>query len=252
MSINKELLENFFNDKFTKKFFKNRDYQTRLNVSIISSVCTEMMNTPEKEWTNEFRDRSVNMILNQCCQIMKLSDVYVNLSRVYDNMEYTIKVVDLEQLLLEFSEECNQCLGGNLTQHIPGKIVCIEVCEEILLCLMLLYIRRVVMEGAKKIILSHSSDGKTAEIFFEITEKGEPVRSTSAENVSMEYAYDLIDIFAEKLDCNADVSETGLKLRFKLKNDGNIRFQCPEPVYGKKLFSLYHDLLSDLGDITLI
>lgn len=252
MSINRELLENFFNDKFTKEFFKNRDYQTRVNVSIISSVCRDIMNTPENEWTNEFRDQSVNAILNQCCQIMKLSDVYVNLSRVYDNTESTVKVIDLKQLLSDFSEECNICLNGGFTHYTPGNVVCIEVCEEIMLCLMLLYIRRVVTEGAKKINISYRSDEKKAEVFFEITEKGEPIKARSSENVSIDYAYELIDIFAEKLDCTAEISENGMKLLFDVKNDGDIRFQCPEPSYGKKMFSLYHDLLSDLGDITLI
>ncbi len=252
MSINKELLENFFNDKFTNEFFKNRENQTRVNVSIISSVCTEIMNTPEHEWTDEIRDRSVNAILNQCCRIMKLSDVYINLSRVYNDTEYNIKVIDLKQFLSDFSEECNLCLNGDYTCCIPGKMVCIEVCEDILLCLMLLYVRRAVIEGAKKISISHSSDGKKAEVVFEINKKGDPVKAKSAESVSVDYAYDLIDIFAEKLECTAEVSENGLKLVFILKNDGNIQFQCPAPIYGNRLFSLYHDILSDLGDMTLL
>lgn len=252
MSINKELLENIFKDKFTRDFFDNSDYQDRFNVSVISSICMEVMNTPEDKRTGEMVGRAINMILNQCCQSMKMSDIYQNLSRAYGNEERKIKVIQLNDLLAEFTKECNLCLNGDLTSFVPGEVVCIEVCEEMLLCMMLLYIRRVVTEGASKIRLSHSSDGKKAEIIFEITEKGKPVMSRSAEKVSVEYAYDLVDVFAEKLGCTAEISENGLRLTFELKNDGKLRFQCPEPKYGKKIFSIYHDILADMGDITLI
>lgn len=252
MGINKELLKSLFNDKFINEFNNSRDYQTRVTNTIIASVLINMMNTPQVERTEEFLNQSFNRILHLCCQGMKMSDIYVNLSRVYNNTETEYKIIDLKQLLGEFSEECNLCLNGEFTRCIPGKVVCIETCEEILLCLMLLYVRRVVAEGAKKINISYCSDEKKAEILFEITEKGEPVAAGSAEKLSIDYAYDLINIFAEKLECTAEVSEIGLKLQFMLKNDGNISFQCSEPNEKKKIFSLYHDFLSDMGDITLI
>ncbi|MCM1528883.1 MAG: hypothetical protein NC093_02685 [Alistipes sp.] len=252
MGFNKKLLAEFFKDKFIRDFLDNSDYQDRLNVSIISSICMELINTPAEKRTDEMISSSINSILNQCCQPMKKKDIFLNLKRACNDEEFEIKVIGLKQLLTEFSEECDRCLNSNVISFVPGEIVCIETCKDMLLCLMILYVRRAVTEGAGKIRLSYRADEKKAEIILDIIEKGVPMNVRSAENISLEYAYDFIDCFAEKLECIPEISANGLKLEFKLKNNGNLNFQSPEPEYGKKIFSIYNNFLADIGNITLI
>ena len=99
--------------KLLKEFLTGCENQNRLSISVISALCCELREIDENdEDITTTLHRVSDRIIRQCSQIMKMTEIYSVLSDSLNERAVVRKNVDLSEYLYDFSEECNEKLGG--------------------------------------------------------------------------------------------------------------------------------------------
>lgn len=256
MKSDKNIFGQLMHDRFIKEFLESSESQSRFNISVISSICLELADVSDEECTSEFRLACVNRILNQCGQMMKMVELYSSLSEALNYDDSIMEKIDISDFLSDFSDECRRCLKNVCkVNFISGESIETSVNKKLLNFALILYsyVRYVALTGVKAIDISYAPDDDKAVIFINITKRGKSADfENMLETVTIDYAEQIISAIVKKMNALFIKNDVGMKLYIPIKDCGGGLFNSPAKPYGKPIFSTFNNMLSDVGDITLI
>lgn len=253
MNDNEKRFSPKYDISFIKAFLDGCEKQNRFNISVISSICLELAEY-DNDGDKDFQYECAKRIMAQCSQIMKLTDIYSYISDFLSNKEYFCEYTDISTYLSQFASQCSKILGDACSiQYMNGENISSDIVKKILDFILVMYVRKAVLCGAESIKISHSLNDKYITIQLDITDKTNKERFANiAETFSTDFSEQLIIASAEKIKGKYYADKNGMKLTFPMEESGSGKLNSVPNFYGKPLFSTINDILSDLGNISLI
>ncbi len=249
-----DIIGQITNSGFIKAFLSDSESQKRLNISVISSICFELADISDEECTSEFRLACANKILKQCSQMMKFSEIFTIFTDILSENEPMTEAIDISDFLSEFTDECRAYLRGICEiSYTPGEMVAVETIKKLLEFCMIMYVRKSVLKGAESITFTHTFETEYIVIHAEITKLGTAAEPENMpETVTFDYADGIISAVVKKLKGKFISDDNETKLYIPFKNSAGSVLKSPPKTYGKPVFNVLKNMLSDLGDITII
>ncbi|MBR6580269.1 MAG: hypothetical protein IKK66_03130 [Ruminococcus sp.] len=241
-----------FDLSFIKAFLDSCEKQNRFNISVISSICLELAESGE-DCDEQFRFECANRIINQCSQIMKLTDIYSLLSDLLNESEFISECTNITSYLSQFVSECNNMLKSSCSLSFTGgENVCSDIIKRLLDFILVMYVRKSVLFGARDIEVSSNVDNENIIINLKITNKDDTIYFNIPETFSTDFSEEIIREAAIKMKGEYFVDSKGMKLVFPIQKSKTTKLNSSAKSYGKPVFSIIKNILSDLSDISLI
>lgn len=253
MNNNDDNLTADFDINLIKSFLDGCENQKRFNISVISSICLELAEAGD-DCDEKFRRDCANRIINQCSQIMKLTDIYSMLSDLLNENEFISEYTNIPSYLSQFVSECNNVLKNSCSLSFTGgDDICSDIIKRLLDFILVMYVRKSVLYGARKIEVSHSFEENNITIYVKIAEKTDKMLFNNiSETFSTDFSEGIIRAAADKIKGKYIIDNNGMKLVFPVSKSKSAKLNSTSKSYGKPLFSTINNILSDLGDISLI
>lgn len=242
-----------FDISLIRAFLDGCENQNRFNISVISSICLELSEAGE-DCDEQFRRDCANKILTQCSQIMKLTDIYSLLSDFLNEKEFISEYTDVSSYLEQFTAECSDVLKRSCSVRFTGgDNVCSDIIKRLLDFILVMYVRKSVLFGARELEISNSCDNNNIIINIKITKKSDTMPFNNIpETFSSDFSEEIIRAAAQKINGQYLIDDDNMKLIFPITESKSGKLNSTQKNYGKALFSTINNILSDLGDISLI
>ncbi len=236
-----------------KAFLDSCENQNRFNISVISSICLELAEAGE-DCNERFCRDCAQRIISQCSQIMKLTEIYSLLSDFIDEEKFVSLHIDISSYLKSFVFECNEVLNNTCSlTFMGGTNMSTDVIKRLLEFILVMYVRRAVLFGAEKIEISQSCENDKIIISMEITKKTESLRFNNIPEVfSVDFSEGILRTAAFKMNGEYFVDDNGMKLVFPVSKSESTKLNSALVSHGRPIFSTINNILSDLGNISLI
>ncbi len=241
-----------FDLSFIKAFLDNCEKQNRFNISVISSICLELSDSGD-DCDEQHICKCTDKIINQCSQMMKLTEIYSLLSDILDEKEFISEYINIPSYLSQFTSECNNLLKESCSiSYTGGENVSSDVIKRLLEFILVMHVRKSVLSGARAIEISSSIDNGEITINLRITNNAETVYFNIPETFSIDFSEEIICKATNIINGKYIIENNEMKLIFPVCKSDSARFNSTAKSYGKPLFSTINNILSDLGDISLI
>ena len=249
MDKNKNELEEYFGNSFTKDFLELFDDTLRYSVTSISAGCVQLLDN-ENIKDDPKSKYAVDHIVKMCCVILQSTQITRLLSDCMDGRKMKLATVSAERFITRFIESCMRLVGGKC-RIIKGETadVFFVAQPDLLEYLMLCYVRRAVKRGAKELTISTAVSEDKAEIF--IIAKDCDIYSVinSLPDISEKFFDSINEVFSEKFGGVCVPLEDGVKIRLPLEKAGTeFTVNKPLPDESGNLFSRYNVMLGDIAD----
>lgn len=237
--------------KLLKEFLTGCENQNRLSISVISALCCELREIDENdEDITTTLHRVSDRIIRQCSQIMKMTEIYSVLSDSLNERAVVRKNVDLSEYLYDFSEECNEKLGGFFyVEYEKNVSIYASIIKRLMDFALGMFVRKAALDGAEAVNLSAVENEDYVIISADIiNNNSKPYTEKAAESFSDEYAYQIIKVACDRMDTLLTIDEKGIQIKIIRDNSGEIVFSSNEPKLKNHSFSTLSNLLSDLNN----
>lgn len=254
MSEHDDILNQIKNGGFLKDFISYNERQKKFNVTVIASACKDLVDASDEERTTEYIISCTERILRQCSQMLKFSDIFNMLLNITDENEMLTEKIDISKFLSEFAAECQIQLKGKCEiSYIAGSDDVTETTKKLLELCMIMYVRKAVLNGAESISFTNTLEAEHIVIHAEITKIGTAFEPENMpETFTFDYADNIISAIVKKINGKFVSTDREMKLYIQLKNSGYSILNSPPKTLGKSMFNIFKNMLSDLGDITII
>lgn len=254
MGDHDDILNQIKNSGFLKDLISDNVHQTFFSVSVINSICDDFVDISDDEKITKYLISCKEKISMQCSKILRLSDIFSRLSNIVDGNEMSVEKIDIPKYLSEFAVECQTQLKGRCEiSYIPGSDDITETIMELLELCLIMYVRKAVIKGAESISFTNTSETEYVVIHSEITRPGTAAEPENMhETFTFDYADAIISAVIKKLNGKFLSADREMKLYIPQKNSGYSTLKSSSKTRGKSAFNIFKNMLSDLGDITII
>ena len=241
-----DLFKESLSDEFTNNYIKDFNIQTRMNITGISYWCKVLAEADDSECNYDFRVNVANNIIKYCCQILKNSELYANISDSIKEGDIRKTTVELNDYLTDFCEKCNR--------HIEGKCRIIlskcensyiEINEKFFNFILLVYVRIALSKKYTKLEISFSSEQNYVTICLKATDKKSDGKySEDVSDIFSDYFNDIIPLVLKKIGgtFSGDVECSHIKFT---ESKGNA-LCSPKPRFiGEDLMNIFSIMLAD-------
>lgn len=247
----------YFDSDFYISFLEGMDHHNRYAVTVIDSICKEVINNTDRTNSPKFIQECMNKITYQCSQIMKLSEVYTAVTNLISNNGIENGSINAGKFISDHIKKCTEYLKNdvcrlNLTNSLKDSDVCISfdnifVDKRILEFVITICLRKMIINGAREININVSGTNEEIAISLKTVKSESPVpEEIMPELISVKLCDDIIKASADKLNSKFEIGADSAELRIPVS---------PKNVLGQPIkdergyFNLYNNLLSDLETI---
>ncbi|MCM1132477.1 MAG: hypothetical protein NC340_03300 [Ruminococcus flavefaciens] len=246
---NRNLFKDFLNDSFTKDFIRSNDFQMRTAISLITYWCNELSGADDEECDYDFRQKVANGIFNQCCQILKLSELYSNIFDVGGRENIDMYAVELDEFMHGFSDKCRTYIGGQYSLKVKkGSKVYIDGNNKLLNFVFLMCLRKIFANALKAEAIVSSENG-CGIINFSIKKSKPDDRLGEMDDDMLVYRFDDITSFlVEKLKGEIICNEDCISVKIPASSGETLRSENERRDGGKNMFNAFSVMLAEFGE----
>lgn len=255
--MNEKQKEEYFDLDFFSSFTDGMDGQNRYAVTVISSVCKEMIDSSERNNSPEFIIECARKIYYQCTQTMKFSEMYKVVTNLRsDNDDKEEASIDAGKFISNYIKKCSKYIKEdvcelNLNNSLDG--VCITfnnifTDKDILEYVITTSLRKMIINGARKIEINAYSTNNEIVISMKTIKAEAPVPAElMSEVVSLTLFDNIIKASEERLDSRFDIRDDEAELRIPIRE---VTFLGQPLKDDDGYFNIFNNLLSDLEMLT--
>lgn len=251
--ITNNLFKDFLEDNFANNYIKDRDFQIKTNISLISYWCNELTGADDMDCDYDFRQNIANNIIKHCCQIMQLSELYNNISDACRDRKINLTTIELNKFMNDFAEKCQNHLENKFTvkfkEDKEDKKVFVEGNEKLFNFILLTCVRKSLLDNDRKIEISVSSDANYAIINLKKTK-----RKTENDmlfgldtGVFKVHFDDIVFLLIKRLNGDILCEEKCITIKLPLSQGGTLRSNKPS-FFEEPLFNIFNIMLADFDD----
>lgn len=248
----------YFNLDFFVSFLDGLDHNNSYVVTMIDSICKEVIDNADKNDSPEFIKESMNRIIYQCSQLMKLSEIYSAVANLVSDNGIEKGSINAGTFVSDYVKNCREYLNNDIfklsvTNSLKGKDIFLSfenifVDKKILEFVITISLRKMITKGARKIKLAASNTNDEIIISLKTLKADEPVpEEIMPEFISVSLSDNIIKAAADKLNSKFDVRDK--EAEFRIPIDPVIILSQPIREY-KSYFNMFNNLLSDLEALT--
>lgn len=249
---NKGFFDNFVNDMFTNDYMTSMEFLLRYNISAIVYYC--------QDFKDSTKDEAFKKVVNEFCEkIQKYSFPQLRMLEIYSAIKDAVQsdsdmsAQDLDVFLPDFIKEIKSYIADKCdVEYIAGTSCFVSTDVRYLESILLMYIRKLVTDGAEKIEITFSVESKNAVIDFSVR-KISPESRVYFEDDLMNREFiinhfdKLADLWGKKI--NAEVIFDGNDMKIKLPLDnGTVMHSKGKQLKTEPVFNSYNIMLSDFLD----
>lgn len=237
-----------------KAYLDGCESQNRMNISVISSLCNEISAIDvNEENSEEYLRQCADNIIKQCTQIMKMTEIYAILSDGLSPKALIKENIDLSEYLSEFSTECNKKIGHFFkVEYTKSTRLYVCIVRKLMDFCLSMFIRKTAINGGESVKVTYSATKDSVIISAEIIKCSDAVIEGIPESFSTDYAYEIIQMAAKKMNVNFFIEDNGIKLSIPISKEFKATMESTNDIYAKHSFSTLNNILSDLSDISII
>ena len=251
MKFNEELFKELLNDDFFREFCDSRENNIRFNTTVINATCMLLLERSKEKEDYQFLKKCVDKILNQCNQILKLTEVYRNLSEAVDDVPAEKNFIEINDFLNNFCEKTNKAVKGKCrVEYLTRKEYTIFTSDRLLTFAMVMCVHHAILSGVSKIKIKFTNKDDKCTIALNFIEfHDENVNISTNENITTDYADDIISTVIRRIGCEYHSSEKCAEFVVPLEKDSMSMLSAPKRHDEKSRFNVFNNILSDIKDI---
>ena len=243
MNNNNDLSE-LFSSQLLKDYLKMNDELIRI---VVTGITSEGERLKAKSFEGTPISDEPDRILSLCRRLMQISELYSNLTAaVTDDTART--TLELSDFIRGFACKCREYLGKacNISAEC-SEIPYLNIPKEMLIYILLSYVRAAVLGGAEEISFSAFKELERCCITADVKYGGSLSESRFAD-FAFAHNDEILKFLAEKLSAEYESSEHSIKLSFRADSSSSeAELRSERQNYESEAFSIYGVMLGDLG-----
>ena len=248
---NKNFFNNFLNDEFTKDFNESMESLLRLRLSAMSFYCKEVKDSVRDENTKRIVNEIYNNIMQNSFPLLKMAELYSYIKNAFeDNSETKMSALKLDDFLLDLINRTKSYISDKCeTEYISGKSCFARTNLKYLNLILLMYIRKSVTDGAKKIEATFFTENKSAVIAFSVKEIVPESRFYFEDDLMnreliLKHFKEIADLWAGKINAEVILDGNDMKLKLPL-DEGTVLYSRGTELLEDNIYNSYNYILSD-------
>ncbi|MDE5764446.1 MAG: hypothetical protein K2I00_05695 [Ruminococcus sp.] len=251
MKFNEELFREVLSDDFFREYFDSRENNIRFNTTVINATCMTLLERSKAKEDYPFVKKCVDKILNQCNQMLKLTEVYRNLFDAVYDFPAEKKFIEINDFLNNFCEKANKSVKGKCRlDYVTRKEYTIFTSEKLLTFAMIMCVHHTILSGVSKIKIKFTNKDDKCTItlnFMEFNDDNSFI--LTHEHITTEYADDIISTIVRKIGCEYRTSDKYAEFVVPLERKGMSMMSAPKRHDENNRFNTFNNILSDITKI---
>lgn len=248
---NKNFFNHFLNDEFSKSFMESMEPLLRCNLSAMSYNCQAEKESVKDENAKKIINKIHKNIIENSFQILRMIEIYSGIKNAFeDSLETKMSALELDDFLSDFVKKVKSYISDKCeTEYISGESCFASTNLKYLNLILLMYIRKSVTDGAKKIEVTFFTENKSAVIAFSVKEIIPESRIYFEDDLMnreplLKHFKEMADLWADKIKAEVILDGNDMQLKLPL-DEGTVMHSRGIKLAEDTVYNIYNYMLDD-------